>query len=166
MKKLLIMACLTFGCINYGQAQEVFNRLYESASAAINDPEASDSKTKLNHFYMTTLNYVKGKASERTEPVTTTFLDTQAYYLSEFIGSFFKNLSISHQVSAECQHSVIMAYVNASLDNPLFGDKDMDKVHAFVNEKGGLTPFSLDTNWEKAYQIASEKATELLSKGK
>ena len=165
MKKLLIAACLALGCMS-GQAQEVFNRLYESASAVVNDPEATESKTKLNHFYMTALNYVKGTASERMETVTTTFLDTQAYYLSEFVGSFFKNLSLSHQVSAECQHGVVMAYINASLDNPLFGDKDTEKVHAFVNEKGCLTPFSLDTDWEKAYKTAIEKSNELLEKKK
>lgn len=162
MKKLLIMTCLAFGSMS-GQAQEVFNRLYESASAVIADPEASESKTKLNHFYITALNYIKGTAAERTEAVTTTFLDTQAYYLSEFVGSFFKNLSLSHQVSAECQHRVVMAYINASLENPLFHDKDTEKVNAFVYEKGCLTPFCLDTNWEEAYHIASEKANKLLS---
>ncbi len=164
MRKTLTVILLVIAAATQGYGQEVYNRLYESANQVLNDPEAPKSKTDVNHFYVTVLNYLKGTASTRMETVTTTFLDTQAYYLSEFVGSFFRNLSRAHQVSAECQHGVLMAYVNASINNPLFGDADTEKVQAFVGEAGCLTPFSLDTDWEKAYTKASQEVEELMKK--
>lgn len=164
MRKTLTVVLLAVAAATQSYGQEVYNRLYESASQVLNDPESPKSKTDVNHFYVTALNYLKGTASARMETVTTTFLDTQAYYLSEFVGSFFRNLSRAHQVSAECQHGVLMAYVDASVNNPLFGDTDTGKVQAFVGEAGCLTPFSLDTDWGKAYTQASQEVEELMKK--
>lgn len=161
MKKICMAALFALATLQ-GQGQEVYNHLYESATQVMNNPEASESQTKINHFYVTALNYLKGTASAKMESVTTTFLDTQAYYLSEFVGSFFRNVSSAHKVSAECQHGVVMAYVNATLDNPLFNDPDKEKVHSFVGDNTYLTPFSIDTDWEKAYNAATKKADELL----
>lgn len=161
MKKILLIALLLAGsmCI---QAQEIYNKVYKTALETINNPESPESQVKLNHFYVTALNYLKSESNERMESVTTTFLDTQAYYLSEFVTSFFDHISQARQLSAESQQKVVMAYVNATLDTPLFKDKETEKIHSFISEKNSLTPFSLDTDWEKAYKKATKKAAKIL----
>lgn len=161
MKKILLVAGFLLATLQ-GQSQEVYNHLYESAMQVVNNPEAPESQTKINHFYVTALNYLKAKSAEQMGSVTTTFLDTQAYYLSEFVGSFFRDLSASHKVSAECQHGVAMAYVNATLSCPLFNDADTEITHSFVNVPSYLTPFCLNTDWEKAYEKAQKESEKLL----
>lgn len=163
MKKLIIGACFVLVCL-HANSQEVYNKLYNSATEVLNDPQAAEIKTKINYFYLTELNYLKAKAGAQMETVTTSFLDTQAYYLSEYVGAFFKDLSEAHRVSAECQKDITMAYINATLSNSLFEDSDTEKVHSFIGDQEYLTPFSLDTNWEKAYKEITEKAKEILKK--
>ena len=161
MKKILFISLFIGNCM-CSQAQEIYNRIYESAIQVTSNPESPESEVKLNHFYVTALNYLKSESSEQMKEVTTTFLDTQAYYLSEFVTSFFKDLSQARQMSAESQQKVVIAYINATLNTPLFKDKETEKTHAFVNEKESLTPFSLNTDWEKAYKKATKRAAKIL----
>lgn len=161
MKKLLLISLLIASGM-CGQAQEIYNRIYNSAIQVTNNPESPESEVKLNHFYVTALNYLKSESAKQMKEVTTTFLDTQAYYLSEFVTSFFNHLSQARQVSAESQQKVAITYINATLNTPLFKDKDTEKTHAFVNEKDCLTPFNLNTDWEKAYKKATKKAVKIL----
>jgi hypothetical protein len=56
---------------------------------------------------------------------------------------------------------VIEIYRDASLKNPLFNDAGKETANCYVNDKATFTPFSLDTNWEKAYEIATQKIKEL-----
>ena len=42
----------------------------------------------------------------------------------------------------------------ASCSNPLFNDPDKETVNSYINEGNELTPFCLDTDWEKAYAAA------------
>lgn len=161
MKRFVMLVVLSC-CLMPGFSQEIFNRLYTSASEVLNNPESNEAKTKLNYFFLTELNYLRSTAEQRLPEVTTTFLDNQAYYLSEFVTSFFKDVSVAHRVSADCQHAVVLGYVNATIENPLFGDSDKEKVHSFLNDPQYPTPFSLDTDWEKAYKEAVKRSAELL----
>lgn len=45
-------------------------------------------------------------------------------------------------------------FMSASLCNPLFGDPDEETTHAYIKDGSELTPFSLDTDWQKAYYAA------------
>jgi hypothetical protein len=40
--------------------------------------------------------------------------------------------------------------VDATVSNPLFNDTDEETIYAFIQEGTELTPFSLDTDWQKA----------------
>ena len=51
-------------------------------------------------------------------------------------------------------------FMEVSITNPLFNDTDYETVHSYINEGSELTPFSLDTDWEKAYNQAKEKLKE------
>jgi hypothetical protein len=57
---------------------------------------------------------------------------------------------------------VIACYRDASLNNPLFNDSDKETTFVYVNDKQTYTPFSLDTDWEKAYNQATAKIKTIL----
>lgn len=163
MKKSIIALFLLLPAMQLC-GQEIYNKHYTSAHAVINNPESPDHQVKLNHFYVTELNYLKSMAEKEMGTVTTTFLDTQAFYLTEFVGAFFKDLSQARLVSNDCQQKVVMAYVQSSLDNPLFKDADEEKTLSFMNDPQYLTPFSLNTDWEKAFNEAKKKTSRILKK--
>ena len=89
-----------------------------------------------------------------TDSVPSGFLDTQAYYLSEFITLFFNDVMKSKRLDSEKRKERIMMFTDASISNPMFDDTDKDTTLAFIKDGGELTPFSLDTDWQKAYAAA------------
>ena len=44
-----------------------------------------------------------------------------------------------------------MIFLDATVSNPLFGDTDEEVIYAYIKEGTELTPFSLDTDWQKAF---------------
>ena len=89
--------------------------------------------------------------------VTTQFLDTQAYWLSEFLTLFFDQIvKDKKNRDDEERKARILMFMEASLRNPLFHDKDEETTLSYIKEGSEITPFSLDTNWELAYQYAKE----------
>ena len=65
-------------------------------------------------------------------------------------------------ISSEKRLEVIACYRDASLNNPLFNDSDKETTYVYVNDKQTYTPFSLDTDWEKAYDQATEKIKTII----
>jgi hypothetical protein len=50
----------------------------------------------------------------------------------------------------------VMIFLDATVSNPLFNDTDEETIYAYIKEGTELTPFSLDTDWQKA--LAAVKA--------
>ncbi len=133
-------------------AQEIYNEVLTKAEAVVNDPKADEVSLKVAHFKSTALRYLRSTALQKNEDVTTFFLDTQAYYMSDFLGRFFADLTRHQNDSEDDRRATILHYINASVGNPLFKDVDEETAEIFIEDKGNLTPFSLNTNWEKACQ--------------
>ena len=51
----------------------------------------------------------------------------------------------------------IMLFMDASVSNPMFDDKDQETTMSYINEGGELTPFCLNTDWQKAYAAAKSQ---------
>ncbi len=152
MKKLLTAALLLLGLGQSATAQEVYNEVLAKAEAVVNDPKSDEVSLKIAHFKSTALRYLRTTALQKNEDVTTFFLDTQAYYMSDFLGRFFADLARHQNDSETDRKATVLRYVNASVGNPLFEDVDEETAEIFIEDKGNLTPFSLNTNWEKACQ--------------
>ena len=130
------------------RAQEVYKMVMESATRVVNNPTSNYTLTRVAQFKRTALTYMRGKALENPDSATVHFLDTQAYYLNEFTDRFFREiLKVSGNARKEC----IMTFVKASSENPVWRDPDKATTESFIGT-GELTPFSLDTDWEKAYK--------------
>lgn len=143
-------------------SQEVYNLVLENATKVVNSPTSGFAQTQIAQFKRTALIYMKSKAFERTDSVPAVFLNTQAYYMSEFLSLFFNVILKDKKSDASVRKEKILIFMNASAMNPLYNDEDKETTMAFVNDGGELTPFSLDTDWQKAYLAAKEN----LEKGK
>lgn len=139
-----------------GYSQEVFNLVLDNATKVVNSPTSGFAQAQIAQFKRTTLLYIKRKAFERTDSVPAKFLNTQAYYMSEFLSLFFNEILKNKKADEEARKSKIMLFMNASAANPLFYDTDKETTMAFINDGGELTPFCLDTDWQKAYLAARE----------
>ena len=108
------------------KAQEVYNMVLENATQTVNSPSKSFTQVKIAQLKSTALVYLKKKAFENSKEVKEEFLNTQAYYLSEFIFLFFTQILKDHKLSDEERRKNIYLFMDASLSNPLFNDPDTE----------------------------------------
>lgn len=137
-------------------AQELYNEVLKQADAVVNNPKADEISLKINHFKSTALRYLKSTALKKMDTVTEQFLNTQAYYLSEFIGTYITELVKMQNDDEKTRKARILDYINATVNNPLFEEADTEWVESFIADKDGLTPFSINTNWERACQALKD----------
>ena len=149
---LLIILFSTFSICS--QAQEVYDMVLDNATRIVNSPTSSFLNTQIAQFKRTALIYIKSKAFERTDSVPAKFLNTQAYYLTEFLNLFFAEMIKIKDLPEKARKQRILRFMDASACNPLFHDPDEESTLSFVENGGEVTPFSLDTDWQKAYLAA------------
>lgn len=155
MKRTAFLFSFFIVC-SLSHAQEVYNIILENATRTVNSPTTGFTQAQIAQFKRTALLYLKRKAFEQSDTVSADLLNTQAYYLNEFLSSFFNEILKAKDQSDEKRKAKIVLFMQASLECPLFGDTDEETTLAFVDDKEGLTPFSLDTDWEKAYLASQE----------
>ena len=126
----------------------------DNATRIVNSPTSSFLNTQIAQFKRTALIYIKSKAFERTDSVPAKFLNTQAYYLTEFLNLFFDEMIKIKDLPEKARKQRILRFMDASACNPLFHDPDEETTLSFVENGGEVTPFSLDTDWQKAYLAA------------
>lgn len=160
--RIFVLLFTLFTLTTTAHSQEVYNLVLENATKVVNSPTSGFAQTQIAQFKRTALIYMKSKAFERTDSVPAVFLNTQAYYMSEFLSLFFNVILKDKKSDASVRKEKILIFMNASAMNPLYNDEDKETTMAFVNDGGELTPFSLDTDWQKAYLAAKEN----LEKGK
>lgn len=133
-------------------AQDIFNAKLEHAKKIVNDTTSNRLVAKIAQFKVSTLQYIKSKSFEDRDEVPASFFDNQAYYMEEFLNLFFSSALLNTSLSKNEKKSRIMSFIDASGSNPLFKETETDIVNAYVeNAEGQLTPFSLNTDWPKAY---------------
>ncbi len=161
MKKIITLVCLL--AIGFGNmsAQQLYKQVYDNAIAIVNDPKSSDEQVQINQFKVTALNYMSSQVKKLKQERDSYFYDSQAVNMVSFITDFESNVMKARAMSTAKRLQVIEIYREASLKNPLFNDSDKDKTYCYVDDKSTFTPFCLDTDWEKAYEIATRKVKEL-----
>ncbi len=157
MKHLIVL--LTFICcaITTSHAQSVYDYVLNNATRIVNSPVSSFTQTQIAQFKRTALVYMKRKAYEETDTIPSLFLDTQAYYLSEFVTLFFEHVSKGKRTTEDKLQKRVMIFTDATISNPMFNDPDKETTLSFILNHGEITPFSLDTDWEKAYFAAKSQ---------
>lgn len=155
MKKVIFSMLMLAMSVMSVQAQSLYKTVFDRATAVVNNPSASDEEVQVNQFKVTALNYISMMVKKRGMNKDSYFYDSQAVNMASFVTDFQANLEKARAISPAKRAEVLKIYTDASKYNPLFKDTDKDKVNCYVNDKTTLTPFCLDTNWEKAYDQAT-----------
>lgn len=155
MKKLLI-TLLILSFTYTSNSQDVYKKIFSNAEKIVNDPNSNPTLLDVCNFEVMALKYLKQQAFKSHEEVEVSFLDNQAYYMTQYINSFFKTLSSLREQPKE-QKKMIISYMKTSCSNPLFNDNDTETTECFVTDSTSFIRFSLNTDWEKAYNVISSK---------
>ncbi len=137
-------------------AQEVFNAVMQSAQNSLKDPVQNFSKTQMAKFKIDELNYLKSKAGNIETIKRNDLLDIQAYYMSEFLSRYLTEIICSEGQPDSVKKAMVYLFVNASAVCPLFNDTNKEVINKYLNSDKQLTPFCLDTDWEKAYKFVNK----------
>lgn len=151
---LILLFLLSSGTT--AKAQEVYNYVLNNAIRTVQSPTSGFTQARIAQFKQTALTYLRKKATETMPEVTDQFLNTQAYYMSEFITLFFDEILKSKKQDSEKKKAKIMLFMDASKSNPLFDDTDTETTDSYILEGNQLTPFSLNTDWPRAYAAAKD----------
>lgn len=157
MKYIITLLLGLVWSVSAANAQEVYKVLLDNATRIVNSPTSGFTQTQIAQFKRTALIYLRNKAFENSKSVSAEFLDTQAYYMSEFVTLFFDEILKSKRLSDDKRKEKILLFMDASVSNPLFNDPDQATTMAYINEGGELTPFCLNTDWQKAYAAAKSQ---------
>lgn len=140
------------------RAQEVFNQVVNTAKQVIDDPQANGFLLAVSQFKYTSMQYLCTTAIKRNGgSVQADLLDRQAAAMNHFVTRYFAELAAAQQQSGEEQTKIMRRYWKASASNPMFQNVDKNEADAFVTDAQSLTPFSLNTDWEKAVKAAGKK---------
>ena len=143
-------------------AQTLYKKVFDNATAVVNNAASNDQQIQINQYKITVLNYISNQVKKRGLTKDSYLYDSQAVNLASFITDFETYVIKARAISTEKRLEVIACYRDASLNNPLFNDTDKETTYVYVNDKQTYTPFSLDTDWEKAYDQATEKMKTIL----
>ena len=158
MKKLILVTLLGLTSFCTITAQDVFNQVVKNAKTVLDDPKADDFMISVSQFKYTALQYLCNTAMKLNGgSVEGNFLDIQAYSLNHFIISYFSELAKAQNASNSTQKDIMKKYWRASTENPLFEDQDKETTDVFMDDPDCITPFSLNTDWEKADNAITEK---------
>ena len=146
MLKISLILLFLLSCGTTAKTQEVYNYVLNNAIRTVQSPTSGFTQTRIAQF----------KQTETMPEVTDQFLNTQAYYMSEFITLFFDEILKSKKQDCEKKKAKIMLFMDASKSNPLFDDTDTETTDAYILEGNQLTPFSLNTDWPRAYAAAKD----------
>ncbi len=150
MKRLVLFAL--FGALFALplKSQEVFNEVVSNAKQVIDDPKANPFMLAISQFKYTALQYICNTAIKQNGGgVKGDWLDRQAYGLNHFIISYFTALSRAKN-NDKAMKEVTSYYWKACSDNVLFHGQDKEITEVFIQDPDCITPFSLNTDWEKA----------------
>ncbi len=155
MKKIILTAIVALFAATGVNAQSLYKTVYDKATAVVNNPASSDEEIDINQFKVTCLNYMSTQVKKRGLKKDSYFYDSQAVNLTSFVTDFLANIEKARMISPAKRTEVIKIYMDASKYNPMFKDTDKEKVNCYVNDKKSITPFCVDTDWEKAYDQAT-----------
>ena len=155
MKKIILSLLVLMASVASIQAQDLFKTVRDNATKVVNNPSSSDEEIQINQFKVTALNYLAMMVQKRGLKKDTYFYDSQAVNMTSFITDFQVNLEKARAISPAKRMEIMKIYTDASKFNPLFKDTDKEKVNCYVDDKTTMTPFCLDTDWEKSYDQAT-----------
>ena len=164
MKRLFLFLIMALAMSGQAAAQDVANEIIKLSKAIVDDTKQDLQTRRIAYFKVNVINYMKMKVRDEVLRDTNDLkvfnenmkmLNEQSYAMYQFVNLFVKRLAESNK--KEAKEVVMTRFRNASINNPLFNDMDLDLVLSYYNNPEYLTRFSLDTDWVKAFEEAKKK---------
>lgn len=150
MKKIFIAALLCLTASAEMKAQEVYNEIRKSASAAVENPLSDAMVKHINQFKMDALDYMLIKMREQMPDSTALYLDKQAFAMNNFVNIYIQKILENRNQPQAIQEKIMQQFMDASYSNPLFNDTDAELTLLYYASGDCIIRFSLDTDWRKA----------------
>ena len=164
MKRLFLFLIMALAMSGQAAAQDVANEIIKLSKAIVDDTKQDLQTRRIAYFKVNVINYMKMKVRDEVLRDTNDLkvfnenikmLNEQSYAMYQFVNLFVKRLAESNK--KEAKEVVMTRFRNASINNPLFNDMDLDLVLSYYNNPEYLTRFSLDTDWMKALEEVRDK---------
>ncbi len=163
MKKIVLLLSFLLLCVAVEtNAQSMFKTVRDGATKIVDNPNSKQSEIDIAQFKITALNYLVGQVSKRGLSKTDFFYDIQAVNMKCFVDDCRYYALQANKISSAKRKQVMECFKKASLDNPLFNDTDKKNSMVYVRDANTETPFSLDTDWEKAYDQVSKSIKSIM----
>lgn len=162
MKKAIIsLIILSSGALSIN-AQNLYKTVLERSQEVVSNPSSADEALSVSQFKIDVLNFITSemkKAGVKKDPY---FYDSQAVNLESFLTDYHDNMVKAKAISAAKSTEIMKIYQNATIANTLVNEADEAKTHTYIIKGAKFTPFSLNTDWELAYDEATRKAKAAL----
>ncbi len=155
MKKLVLIAMVLLATSS-AKAQEIYDYLLDKAELVINNPNSSEFDLKVAQFKFTAMRYFRKNIIQQEGGISAQWLDEQALALNEFVTNYLMDLSKNSHLNEKARKAIVMRYCEASRNHAMFKNADKKESEAFIVDKGGYTPFCLNTNWVEAVNSMKE----------
>ena len=143
------------------QQERVSKQLYTSAYKIATDSKEDVNVRKAASFKVDAITYLNTRTLSAIVDTTKQLsnkeiahlnaqLDSMAYYMYDFVNLYLKNYAKAG--TDKDKNRIKKIFRDASINNPLYGDKDDEVVLAYYNREDYPTQFSLDTNWIAALE--------------
>ena len=157
MKKLVFVLTMISAFSVNVDAQSLYKTVRDGATKIVNNPNSSQANIDIAQFEITALNYLVAQVTKRGLAKSEYFYDSQAVNMKSFVDDCRYYALKGSKISAAKRKQAVECFKNASLNNPLFNDADKKSTQVYMRDANTETPFSLDTDWEKAYDEATKK---------
>lgn len=135
------------------RAQEVFILVRQSNERAIQQAGNGYVQREVARFQLEALDFLESEALKNLQKQSVNdFLDTQAYFLSRFIGSFCDDVLTRRRITPEKAEERMLHFRHSADKHPLFSSQDAQHAEEFLNDSQSFTPFSLNTDWKAAFE--------------
>lgn len=155
MRNLFVALLLVFSIFTTASAQNVYKEVKKISQQAYLDDTKSELERAVARFRIDALEYMAVMSAQYARDSTTLNLDKQSYALYEFTYIYYNTVKkLTSKLSID---NLRKTFKVVSLESPRFNDDDVAVALKYINNKQNMTPFCLNTNWEKAVAKLKEK---------
>ena len=139
-------------------SQTLYQTIYEKARTEV--AASQGDKRTVNQYMLKALDYITAQAKKDGRASDNRFMDMQAVNLESFIQDFLSYKNDAARISQAKVDEVVRCYTSASFSHQLFKNESP----LVDGGAGALLPFSLNTDWEAAYDQATTIVKQVLKK--
>ncbi len=150
MKRFLLSLSIIIIVATNTSAQDIYNEIRNNSLNVVSSPTSNQLMKQINQFKVDALDYLLIKMREEMPDSTTTFLDKQALAMNNFVNYYVQCVVKYKDQPDAYQIKITELFMNVSISNPLFKDKDRELTLTYFAKGDCLTRFSLDTDWRRA----------------